>query len=298
MMNYRRLGRTGLDVSVVGFGTCQLRMVPSRQAVATLRRGFELGVNLVHTAPDYEGADDLVAAAIAATGQRVYVCANGYGDMAHFEHLFETTLDKFGGKRLELFGIASVEDREELGENVWGGGGMVEFLRRQQARGRLGSTFCTTHGSPVYSRGLIQSDAFDAVMLAYNPLGYHLLSFRPPAPRAPEAVRENRELFALAVKHGVGLMLMETLAGGLLCPPEAFAPHEPDALGRVDRPTARQVLRLLLRSCSEVACVVPGTASVVEAEENARAGHGLLHDVDEATDGRAIAAAVDSLTAT
>jgi len=175
---------------------------------------------------------------------------------------------------------------------------MVEFLRRQQARGRLGSTFCTTHGSPMYIRRLIKSDAFDAVMLAYNPLGYHLLSFRPPAPRAPEAVRENRELFALAVKHGVGLMLMETLAGGLLCPPEAFAPHEPDALGRVDRPTARQVLRLLLRSCSEVACVVPGTASVVEAEENARAGHGLLHDVDEATDGRAIAAAVDSLTAT
>ena len=58
------------------------------------------------------------------------------------------------------------------------------------------------------------------------------------------------------------------------------------------------MLRLLLRSFGEVASVVPGTASVVEAEENARAGHGLLHDVDEATDGRVIAAAVDSLTAT
>ena len=49
-MNYRRLGRTNLKVSVVGFGTCQLRLVPDRQAIATLLRGFELGVNLVHQA--------------------------------------------------------------------------------------------------------------------------------------------------------------------------------------------------------------------------------------------------------
>jgi hypothetical protein len=51
-MQYRRLGRSNLMVSVVGFGTCQLRRVPEQQALDTLRRGFELGVNLVHTAPD------------------------------------------------------------------------------------------------------------------------------------------------------------------------------------------------------------------------------------------------------
>jgi len=61
MMEYRRLGRSNLHVSAVGFGTCQLRRVPEQQALDTLKRGFDLGVNLVHTAPDYEGADDLVA---------------------------------------------------------------------------------------------------------------------------------------------------------------------------------------------------------------------------------------------
>ena len=48
---------------------------------------------------------------------------------------------------------------------------MVEFCGGNRFAGRLGSTFCTTHGSPIYIRRLIQSDAFDAVMLAYNPLG-------------------------------------------------------------------------------------------------------------------------------
>ena len=34
-------------------------------AIDTLLSGFDLGVNLVHTAPDYEGAEDLVAEAVA-----------------------------------------------------------------------------------------------------------------------------------------------------------------------------------------------------------------------------------------
>src|SRR5215211_3880302 len=74
-MNYRRLGRTGLRVSVVGFGTCQLRLVPERVAVETLRRGFELGVNIVHTAPDYEGADELVARVVKESAPDVIVCS-------------------------------------------------------------------------------------------------------------------------------------------------------------------------------------------------------------------------------
>src|SRR6185295_11667090 len=97
-MEYRRLGRTGLEVSVVGFGTNELRLVPERQAIETLVRGFELGVNIVHTSPDYEGAEDLVARAIAQTDRPVIVASQGYdvhyntdGPAHHFEQLFEAT---------------------------------------------------------------------------------------------------------------------------------------------------------------------------------------------------------------
>jgi hypothetical protein len=38
-MQLRRLGQTNIQVSVVGFGTCQIRMVPEAQAIATLPRG-------------------------------------------------------------------------------------------------------------------------------------------------------------------------------------------------------------------------------------------------------------------
>src|ERR1700738_4391710 len=77
-MQLRRLGRTNIQVSAVGFGTCQLRMVPESQAIDTLLRGFDLGVNIIHTAPDYEGAEDLVAAAVARTDRKVIVCSQAY----------------------------------------------------------------------------------------------------------------------------------------------------------------------------------------------------------------------------
>jgi predicted aldo/keto reductase-like oxidoreductase len=294
-MNHRRLGRTGLRVSVVGFGTCQLRLVPERVAVETLRRGFELGVNIVHTAPDYEGADELVARVVKETAPDVIVCSQGYGSMDLFEYFFESACARFGKRSLELFGIACVEDREALGENVWGAGGMVEFLLRKKREGRLRGIFCTTHGSPEYIRGLIRTNVFDALMVAYNVLGFHLLSSspargqqdaargsrssRPPAPDALgqrttfESIARNRaEVFPLARQHDVGLMIMKPLAGGLLCAGKAFPPRAGSAPAGAPI-SAREALRFILAS-PEVSCVVPGTASPAEAEENASAGCG------------------------
>ena len=223
-------------------------MVPDRQAVATLCAGFKLGVNIVHAAPDYEGADDLVAAAVVASGREVYVCSNGYGTLEHFEHLFETTRAKFGKKRLELFGIASVEDREILGENVWGAGGMVEFLAAKKRQNRLLHTFCTTHGPPQYIRRLIESGAFDAVMLAHNPLGYHLLSWHPPEPRPAENVAATANSSRSPPPTTWEIMLMEVLGGGLLCNGRAFRRRgaiTPEALTGPALPSARDVLRHL-----------------------------------------------------
>jgi len=278
-MNYRRLGRTGLFVSVIGFGTCQLRLVPARQAIDTLRRGFELGVNIVHVAPDYEGADALVAQALRETSKDVIICSQGYGPPGLFENFFEATCRTFHKKRLELFGIACIEDREILGENVWGTGGMVEFLLRKKEKGRLGGIFCTTHGTPEYIKKLIASDVFDALMIPYNILGFHLLTADLPG-KDPENLKGNKEIvFPATRKKDVGLMIMKPLAGGLLCPGRAF-PQRSGLLPESNRISAGKVLRYILMN-EEISCVVPGTASIEEAEENARSGLGQISLKDD-----------------
>jgi predicted aldo/keto reductase-like oxidoreductase len=277
-MNYRRLGRTGLIVSEVGFGTNQLRLVPERQAIQTLLRGFELGVNLVHTAPDYEGAVEIVARAVRESGGEVIVCSqgydihgNGHGRVDHFEHLFEQTCEVFETNTLALFGIACIDDREMFGENVWGRSGMVEFLLRKKEEGRLRAIYCTTHGGPAYVRNLVERDVFDALMIAHNVLGFHTLSYLPAGGRQFENLAENAStIFPLAQARDIGLLIMKPLGGGLLSRSPAFPPLSEVALPEALLPAA-EALRAILRHPA-VSAVVPGTASVEEAEENARAG--------------------------
>src|SRR6202008_976891 len=135
---------------------------------------------IIHTAPDYEGAEEIVAKAVARAGRKIIVASNAYdvhynatGRVHHFEELFEGTCARLSTDRLDLYGIAAVDDREAFQENVWGKNGMVEFLLRMKEEGRIGSIFCTNHGEPRHMRKLIESGVFDAMMISLNPLGYH-----------------------------------------------------------------------------------------------------------------------------
>jgi predicted aldo/keto reductase-like oxidoreductase len=275
MMRTRLVGGTGIELSVVGFGTAQLQMVPERQAVASLVRAFELGVNWVHTAPDHGGIDPWIAKAIRTSKRQVRVLSAGPAKLADLEQFFEHTCHVYQTRRLALYGLSGIEDLEWHGENVFGRGGMVEFLQQKKAEGRLGGIYCSTHGSASYVVRLLESGVFDAIMLAWNPLGFHQQSqlfSREKLGRDYEDLGEYRQLvFPLAARRGVSLLIMKPFAGGLLCPSRAFPPHDwyAEPLGQI---AAADVLRLILEEPA-VCAVVPGTASVEEAEENARAGH-------------------------
>src|SRR5262245_33510585 len=180
MMQRRRIGRLEVELSVVGLGTSQLQLLARRQAVAALDRGFALGVNWVHSAPDYGEVEPWIAEAIERSGRDVHVLAQAPGPLSLLETYFENTCATFRRKHLALYGLPCIDDLERIGENVWGAGGMIEFLLARKKEGRLGGIFCTTHGTADYIANLVCSGVFDAIMVAYNPIGFHLLTYNPP----------------------------------------------------------------------------------------------------------------------
>lgn len=290
-MNYRRLGRTNFQVSVVGFGSCQLRLVPEKQAIDTIITGLTKGINIFHTSPEYEGAESLIMKGIQESGvqHKIYICSQAWGDRDHFERLFEATCENLQTDCLDIFGVNSIHDLEMCGENVWDKGGMVEFLLKKKEEGRLKAIFCSSHGSVDYQRSLIEKNVFDVIMMAYNVLGFHVLTFNPetvfkvatPHPDFKgikgrydfeQIPRMKSEIFPLCRKNDIGLMIMKPLAGGILCQSNAF-PHESDLeISNINLPVA-DIFRYILLN-DEVSCVIPGTASVEEATENALAGTG------------------------
>lgn len=291
-MQRRQLGTTPIELSVVGFGTCQLQMVPEERAVATLRRGFELGVNWVHADLGYGGVETIVARAIAESGRGVIPIANGWGTPERVEEAFGRVCRAYGKERLEVFGLSCIDDDDLiLKHDVWGRNGLVAKLREMRRQGRIGATWCSTHGEPAYVERLVESGAFDAIMLAFNPLGFHALTYDAPAEGKPyEDIAENaRRIFPLAAARGVSLLVMKPLGGGLLVRSRAFPQRHRFSS---ERPlAAADVLRSIL-AMPGVTAVVPGTASVTEAAENAMAGHAPSH-LDDTT-----AAAIATATAT
>jgi predicted aldo/keto reductase-like oxidoreductase len=278
-MQYRILGRTHLKVSVIGMGTAQLRMVPEKQAIETLIGGFRRGINIVHVAPDYEGAEYIVAKAVSEAPHPVIVCGQAYDrqfnacqPVTHFEMLFERLCQSLDSPQLDIFGISCIDDRERFEENVWGKGGMIEFLQKKKSAGRLNAIFCTTHGSPEYIKEILKKDVFDVIMIPYNLMGFHLLSSPPSNNNNHEdLIRNGTEILTLAEKNGIGLMIMKALAGGLMCNDAPVAQSCMKAI-RMDRPRVFDILRLTV-SDQRIHTAMVGVTSPEEADEIARAGY-------------------------
>ena len=216
-----------MQLSVVGFGTAQCRCCRERQAVETLARGFELGVNWIHTAPDYGAIDPWIAEAIDQSGREVMVLSAGRRGCRISAAFFENTCHVYRTARLALYGLSGIEDLEWHGENVWGAGGMVEYLQARKAEGRLGGIYCSTHGPADYVARLIETGVFDAIMLAWNPLGFHQQS-QPGAGRRRARVRGSRASIASGSfrsppSAASACSIMKPFAGGLLCQGKALS---------------------------------------------------------------------------
>ena len=117
----------------------------------------------------------------------------------------------------------------------------------------------------------MKSGVFNAIMLAYNSLGFYLRTSPPPPERKIEdLVRNGRVISDLCVEHEVGVLVMKPLAGGLLTRSAALPPRrvQQRALAEVG---PGEILRSLLAD-PRITSVVPGTASAAEAIDNAASG--------------------------
>ncbi|MEO9256550.1 MAG: aldo/keto reductase, partial [Tepidiformaceae bacterium] len=67
----RTLGRTGLDVTILGFGAMELRGAPrgpevsDEVAAEVLNAVLDSGINYIDTSPDYGRSEELIGKSIA-----------------------------------------------------------------------------------------------------------------------------------------------------------------------------------------------------------------------------------------
>jgi aryl-alcohol dehydrogenase-like predicted oxidoreductase len=296
-MRYRKLGRTGIEVSEIGFGAWgiggkQWLGGSDDESLAALRRSIELGLNFIDTALAYgDGhSEHLVGRVVReARGPRVYIATKappknriwpaGAGscieDVLPYDYIVrsaEESLRNLGTGTIDLFQL-HVWNAEWTPREEWRRA--FEDLKRSGKIAAAGISI--TEHEPDTALDAVRTGLVDAVQVIYNVFD-----------RSPE-----RNLFPLCEREEVGVLARVPLDEGALAgtvdentkfPPGDFrewyfrGDRKKQVAGRVAAlksdlgSDAGRLPDLALRFCLEhpaVSTVIPGMRTVRHAEENA-----------------------------
>jgi len=197
----RVLGRTGFRATQLGIGDLADRSVPLEQCVATLHRAMDAGLNVIDTAPGYEGgySEEIVGAALRGRREGMFV-------IDKIDHLdqpvgpqVEQSLGRLKQDAMDLFAFHNVSELAVWERLAAPGGGMAELGRCVQA-GKARFRGISSH-HPDVLRAALETDLCDVVMFPVGPFCH---------PRYVE------EILPLARSKGVGVVSFKTFGAGKL----------------------------------------------------------------------------------
>ncbi|BAS26691.1 aldo/keto reductase [Limnochorda pilosa] len=300
-MNHRRLGRTALQVSEIGYGAWGIGKsmwigAQDDESLRALHRAIELGVNFIDTALVYgDGhSEQLVGQVVRDHAETIYVATkvppkNGEwparagvpaeeafpGD--HVRASAEQSLRNLGMEAVDLLQLHVWSD-EWVGRGDW-----LEAVQRLKEEGKIRFFGVSINDhQPWNALKLIETGVVDTVQVIYNIFD-----------QSPED-----ELFPACQRHDVGVIVRVPLdEGGLTgkITPETTFPHgdfrthyfrgdrKREVQQRVERIaadlgiTVEEVPEAALRftlSHPSVSTVIPGMRSVRNVERNSAAGDG------------------------
>lgn len=212
-MEKRRLGRTNLEVTTVGFGGAPIGRTDctDEQAHQAVWAMLEAGVNLVDTSPHYGlgRSETRIGQALAArpdlTAGLVLSTKTGhYGPEKDYSYdrtlrSVEMSLGRLGVDLVDIVHIHDVQTAEEL-EEVVTGHAAYAALRRLRDEGVLDHIGIGTKGLDALDYCL-RCDGFDVIMIANQ---YNLLE------------TAGAEIIARATAQDVGVINAGTYATGIL----------------------------------------------------------------------------------
>lgn len=199
-----RLGRTGLTINRTAFGVLPLQRTPQDLAVRILRRAYEGGIDFYDTARGYSDSEEKIGLALSGIRQKIIIATkSGAGNRATlFEHC-ETSLRMLRTDYIDVYQLHNPSYVPLPG----GQDGLYDGLLELKHQGKIRHIGITAHRLSNAEQAA-RSGLYDTVQF---PLSYL-------------SSDEDLGLSALCAQHGVGLIAMKALCGGLITnAPAAFA---------------------------------------------------------------------------
>ena len=234
-MEFRRLGKTGLEVSVVGFGGIPIQKLGRNEARKLVRLALDYKIKFFDTAQGYGDSEVKIGEGIKRRREECLLATKS--PCRDFQKALEdvdAALRKLQVKVIDLYQVHFVNDSETL-DKVIGPNGSLPGLKKAKEDGKINHIGITGHNADVLLKAIENTD-FETVQVPFNII---------------EDGPDERALLRAAKEQEVGVICMKPLAGGVITEPELS-------------------LRWIL--AQGVSTVIPGMIQPDEVKSNALAG--------------------------
>ena len=253
IMRYRKLGKTDIDVSIIGLGTEYLNRKSRKTVVSVVHEAIERGVNYFDIIFAFSDYRDNFGTAFKGHRDKVIIaghlgCAETNGqyrltrDVKENEILFKDLLSRLHTDYVDILMIQMVNNIESY-EQIMRSGGLMELSLRFQEEGKARFIGMSGHKIPAALKAIIDGH-IDVLMFPINVAW----DFTPG----------RKEVYKVCDKKGVGIVGMKVFAGGRIF-------HRKGALSI----TPTQCINYVLSQ--------PGVSTVVPGVKNERQLEKTLH---------------------
>ncbi len=199
MIKKQRLGRTGLEVTRLGFGGIPIQRISEEDAVSVVKHVVKQGVNLLDTARGYTNSEERIGKALKDMDEKVYISSKSPDKTAEglLKHL-DIALGLLQVNKIDIYnchGISSFENYDK----VIGPGGALEGLKKARDKGLIDFLGLTSHSLDVLEK-VVDDAHFDVIMVCHSFL----------EPKAEEKV------IPTAIEQDLGIMTMKNFSGGVI----------------------------------------------------------------------------------
>ena len=231
-MEYRVLGKTGLQISRLGLGGIPIQKIDAEGTKPLIRKLMEAGVNYIDTARGYTVSEEYLGYALEGVRENFVLATKS---MARTKEAMEkdiaTSLKNLRTDYIDLYQIHNPNAKDL--EQVMAPGGALEALYAAKDQGKIGHIGITLHSAELFRQAL-ELSWVETIMFPYNIVE-----------------TQGEKLIAQCAEKNIGFICMKPLAGGAI--------EDPDT-----------ALRFVV-SNPNVTVVIPGMADEAEIAQNVAA---------------------------
>ena len=232
-MNYRRLGRTGLMVSEIGFGAEWMERHSPAECRAVLDRAEELGINILDCWMSEPNVRASLGQALKGRRERWYIQGHIGSTWQGGQYVrtrdpdqcaaaFEDLLERLQTEYIDLGMIHFVDTQSDWDQAM--NGPFLDYVKELKARGRIRHIGMSTH-NPAMARQAVEHGLVEMLLFSVNPaFDMHPATDDLDTYFDWDNYRadlggidpQRAELYRLCERNDVGITVMKPYAGGRL----------------------------------------------------------------------------------